>query len=107
MPMITSIEIDGTTVKIGVSGGTPPYEYSLDGVVWQGSNVFYNVPRGGHTVFVRDSKLCAEVQKPFAIIDLINTITPNGDGYNEEVDYSALMANDNLVFRIFDRYGEE
>ncbi len=107
MPMITSIEIDGTTVKIGVSGGTPPYEYSLDGVVWQGSNVFYNVPRGGHTVFVRDSKLCAEVQKPFAIIDLINTITPNGDGYNEEVDYSALMANDNLVFRIFDRYGDE
>lgn len=106
-PMITSIEIDGTTVKIGVSGGTPPYEYSLDGVVWQSTNVFYNVPRGGHTVFVRDSKLCEEVKKPFAIINLINTITPNGDGYNEVVDYSALMANDNLVFRVFDRYGAE
>ncbi|UTX46916.1 T9SS type B sorting domain-containing protein [Chryseobacterium sp. MA9] len=107
LPMITSIEIDGTTVKVGVSGGTPPYEYSLDGVVWQSSNVFYNVPRGAHNVFVRDSKMCEEVKKSFAIINLINTITPNGDGYNEGIDYSALMANDNLVFRIFDRYGAE
>lgn len=107
LPMITSIEIDGTTVKVGVTGGTPPYEYSLDGVLWQSSNVFTNVPRGAHNVFVRDSKMCEEVKKPFAIINLINTITPNGDGYNEGIDYSALMANDNLVFRIFDRYGAE
>lgn len=107
LPIITSIEIDGTTVKVGVSGGTPPYEYSLDGVLWQSSNVFTNVPRGAHNVFVRDSKMCEEVKKPFAIINLINTITPNGDGYNEGIDYSALMANDNLVFRIFDRYGAE
>lgn len=107
LPLITSIEIDGTTVKIGVSGGTPPYQYSLDGVVWQNSNIFYNVPRGAHHVVVRDSKLCGEVKKEFAIINLINTITPNGDGRNESIDYSALMANDNLVFRIFDRYGAE
>ncbi|AKK72192.1 gliding motility protein [Chryseobacterium gallinarum] len=107
LPVITSIEIDGTTVKVGVSGGTPPYEYSLDGVVWQSSNIFYNVSRGAHHVFVKDSKLCGEVKKPFAIINLINTITPNGDGYNEGINYSALMANDNLEFRIFDRYGAE
>ncbi|MGU3375470.1 T9SS type B sorting domain-containing protein [Chryseobacterium sp. M5A1_1a] len=107
LPMITSIEIDGTTVKVGVTGGTPPYEYSLDGVIWQSSNVFNNVPRGAHYVIVRDSKLCGEVKKGFAIINLINTITPNGDGRNEGIDYSALMANDNLVFRIFDRYGAE
>lgn len=107
LPMITSIEIDGTNIKVGVSGGTPPYEYSLDGVVWQSSNIFNNVPRGAHNVIVRDSKLCGEVKKPFAIINLINTITPNGDGHNETIDYSALMANENLIFRIFDRYGAE
>lgn len=106
-PVISSIEIDGTTIKVGVTGGTPPYEYSLDGVVWQSSNVFYNVPRGAHHVFVRDSKLCEEVKQPFAIINLINTITPNGDGHNEVINYSALMSNENLVFRIFDRYGAE
>ncbi|MDQ0783409.1 T9SS type B sorting domain-containing protein [Chryseobacterium sp. W4I1] len=107
IPMITSIEINGSTVTVGVSGGTPPYEYSLDGVTWQFSNVFYNVPRGGHSVFVKDSNFCEEVTKPFAIINLINTITPNGDGHNEEINYSALMSNTNLEFRIFDRYGSE
>lgn len=106
-PMITSIEINGTTVTVGASGGTPPYEYSLDGVSWQSSNVFNNVPRGPHKVFVRDSKLCEEITRPFAIINLINTITPNGDGHNEQIDYSALMSNTNLEFRIFDRYGAE
>lgn len=107
LPMISSIEINGSTVTVGASGGTPPYEFSLDGVNWQSSNVFNNVPRGSHIVFVRDSKLCDEVSKPFAIINLINTITPNGDGHNDEIDYSALMSNPNLEFRVFDRYGAE
>jgi len=107
LPVITSIEINGSTVTIGVSGGVPPYQYSLDGISWQSSNVFNNVPRGSHKVFVRDSKLCGEVEKVFAIINLINTITPNGDGHNDEIDYSALMSNTNLEFRIFDRYGAE
>jgi len=107
LPVITSIEINGSTVTVGVSGGVPPYQYSLDGISWQNSNVFNNVPRGAHKVFVRDSKLCGEVEKAFAIINLINTITPNDDGHNDEINYSALMSNTNLEFRIFDRYGAE
>jgi gliding motility-associated-like protein len=107
LPVITMIEINGTTVTIGVSGGTPPYEYSLDGVSWQSSNVFTNVPRGNHIIHVRDSNQCEEITRTFVIINLINTITPNADGYNDAIDYSALMDNDNIVFRIFDRYGAE
>lgn len=41
------------------------------------------------------------------MINLINTITPNLDGYNDSIDYSALMDKENIVFRIFDRYGAE
>lgn len=107
LPIITTIEINGTTVTVGVGGGTPPYQYSLDGVNWQDTNVFTNVPRGNHIVHVRDSNRCEEVTRPFVIINLINTITPNSDGYNDTIDYSALMDNDNVEFRIFDRYGAE
>ena len=56
---------------------------------------------------VRDSNNCQEDTRTFVIIDLINTITPNSDGYNDAIDYSALMDNDNIVFRVFDRYGAE
>lgn len=107
LPAIISIEINGNKVTIGVSGGTPPYEYSLDGTNWQTSNVFQNVPRGNHIVHVRDSKNCDEVTRTFTIINLINTITPNQDGHNDGIDYSALMDNSNLEFRVFDRYGAE
>ncbi|MDQ1097829.1 MULTISPECIES: T9SS type B sorting domain-containing protein [Chryseobacterium] len=107
LPVITSIEINGQVVTVGASGGNPPYEYSLDGVTWQSSNVFNNVPRGNHTLYVRDSKRCEDVTRTFVIINLINTITPNGDGTNDDIDYSALMNNKNLEFRIFDRYGAE
>jgi gliding motility-associated-like protein len=32
-------------------------------------------------------------------------ITPNGDGVNDVVDYSAIADKQNLVLTIFDRYG--
>ena len=105
--VITSIDINGTKVTVGVTGGTPAYEYSLDGFNWQASNVFTDVPTGNHIVYVRDSQQCEVVQQTFVIINLINTITPNGDTVNDIIDYSALMDKENLVFRIFDRYGAE
>ncbi|SIP99523.1 gliding motility-associated C-terminal domain-containing protein [Chryseobacterium sp. RU37D] len=107
LPVITLIEINGNTVTVGASGGTPPYQYSLDGINWQDSNVFTNVPRGNHTLYLRDSNQCEDITRTFVIINLINTITPNFDGYNDAIDYSALMNNDNIQFRIFDRYGAE
>lgn len=107
LPVITSIDINGSTVTIGVSGGAPPYEYSLDNNSWQSSNVFNNVPIGNHKIYIRDSLRCGVVEKTFVIINLINTITPNSDGHNDDIDYSSLMSKDNLIFRIFDRYGAE
>ncbi|MBW7675731.1 T9SS type B sorting domain-containing protein [Chryseobacterium chendengshani] len=107
LPVISSIDINGSTVTIGVTGGVPPYEYSLDNNSWQSSNVFNNVPIGTHKIYVRDAQKCEVVEKTFVIINLINTITPNSDGHNDDIDYSSLMSKDNLVFRIFDRYGAE
>ncbi|KNB62999.1 T9SS type B sorting domain-containing protein [Chryseobacterium sp. Hurlbut01] len=107
LPVITSIDINGTTVIIGVSGGVPPYEYSLDNNTWQTSNIFYNVQRGNYKIYVRDSLKCDVVEKAFVIIDLINTITPNSDGHNDVINYSSLMTKEDLEFRIFDRYGAE
>ncbi|WP_407401931.1 T9SS type B sorting domain-containing protein [Chryseobacterium sp.] len=107
LPVITSIDINETTVTIGVTGGIAPYEYSLDGIFWQPSNIFTNIGTGNYKIFVRDSLQCKEVVKDFVIINLINTITPNGDGINDMINYASLMSKDNLEFRIFDRYGAE
>ena len=107
LPVITSIEIDGSTVTVNVSSGTPPFEFSIDGANWQDSNVFYNVPKGPNMIYVRDKNRCKIIQKEFFIINLINTITPNNDGINDAIRYPELISKKNVVFKIFDRYGAQ
>lgn len=53
-PQTATGENDGTAT-VNASGGTPPYEYSLDNVNYQSSNVFTGLPFGDYTAFVRSS----------------------------------------------------
>ncbi|WP_027380019.1 T9SS type B sorting domain-containing protein [Chryseobacterium daeguense] len=104
-PVISDIDIANNTVTVNVTGGTPEYQYSMDGVMWQNSNVFNNVPRGDNHIFVKDAYDCEPIDINIVVPNLVNVITPNGDGINDIIDYSALGSKQNLIFNIFDRYG--
>jgi gliding motility-associated-like protein len=106
-PVISSIDISNNTITVNVSGGTPPYKYSLDGITWQDSNMFSGLSRGDHKVFVKDFYDCEPIQVLITVPNLINAITPNGDNMNDFIDYSALAYKKNVVFVIFDRYGNK
>ncbi|MBB4806648.1 gliding motility-associated-like protein [Chryseobacterium defluvii] len=106
-PVISNIDISSSTITVSVIGGTAPYKYSMDNVVWQDSNVFNNVPRGDHTIFVKDAYDCEPIQVTVVVPNLINVITPNGDGINDAIDYSALAGKQNLIVSVFDRYGSK
>ena len=105
LPKITNIDVNGSTATVFVTGGNPPYEYSLDNSSFQSSNIFTNIPRGLHTMYVRDSINCEIIEKEFLIINLINVITPNGDGQNDYLDYSDLSIKKDVKIEIFDRFG--
>ncbi|MCX2742378.1 gliding motility-associated C-terminal domain-containing protein [Mangrovivirga sp. M17] len=69
----------GSITISGVTGGTTPYEYSIDnGTTFQSSNVF-NPTAGTYDIVVRDANGCtvtdiATVSEPAeVVIDLINT----------------------------------
>ncbi|MGN7865327.1 T9SS type B sorting domain-containing protein [Chryseobacterium sp. 22458] len=104
-PVVTSIDISNTTVTVNVIGGTPDYQYSMDKIQWQTSNVFNNIARGSYKVYVKDAYDCEPIEINVLVPNLINIITPNGDGVNDTVDYSAIADKQNLVLTIFDRYG--
>lgn len=106
-PTIDSVIEQGNSITVNVSGGTAPYEYSLDQSNWKNSNVFYNVNRGVQKVRVRDSKKCTVKEYEFSIINLINAITPNGDGINDVLDYSDLRVKKDVKISIFDRFGKK
>jgi len=105
IPVISHVEVSGSTATVFVEGGSAPYEYSLDNINFQSSNIFTNVPRGMHTVYVKSADDCYTVTAEFLIINLINVITPNGDGYNDVLDYSDLRIKNNVSIRIINRFG--
>ena len=79
----TSVVNDMVTVS--VSGGTPFYEYSLDGTNFQSSNVFGNVGNGAYMVTVRDANGCSTntqvvvaVNSLVVSANLLNDISCNG-----------------------------
>ncbi len=104
-PVITSVDISNNTVTINLGGGTVPYEYSMDNVVWQTSNVFTNVPRGKNIIYIKDAYDCDPIPMEITVPNLINVITPNGDNVNDAIDYSALGYKKDLTMTIYDRYG--
>ena len=106
-PVVSNIDITNTTITVNVIGGTPPYKYSMDNINWQDSNVFSNISRGDHKIYVKDAYDCEPIVISVVVPNLINAITPNGDGINDVIDYSALAGKQSLVLSIFDRYGSK
>ncbi|PVW15887.1 T9SS type B sorting domain-containing protein [Marixanthomonas spongiae] len=60
----------GVIQTINVSGGTPPYQYSLDGTNFQTSNVFTGLSNGSYTVTVKDANGCTFTTNTVILDDL-------------------------------------
>jgi len=61
-PTITATTIKGATcgdtngeIEVNGSGGTSPYEYSIDGSPYQASNKFTGLDSGSYTIFIKDA----------------------------------------------------
>ena len=106
-PTFDSVLELGNSITVNISGGKPPYEYSLNKINWRSSNVFNNLKRGLQVVYVRDSYKCNPIEYEFLIFNQINAITPNGDGINDVLDYSDLKVKKDVKILIFDRYGRK
>lgn len=84
------------------------YEYSLDGINYQNSNVFSNLLADEYTVYVQDKKGCGITLETFYILDYPRYFTPNNDGYNDAWNIKNLESRglENSLITIYDRYGK-
>ncbi len=50
----------GPTVSLVPSGGTPPYQYALNGAYWTSDSLFSNLPNGSYFVLAADAYGCLD-----------------------------------------------
>lgn len=82
------------------------YEYSINGIDYQDSNVFNGLVNGYYTVYVRDKNGCGIAKEEIFLLMYPNFFTPNGDGYNDTWSIKFSYSEPNLKVIIYDRYGK-
>lgn len=82
------------------------YLYSIDGVNYQTSNTFSNLPNGELTVFIKDANGCGITPEDVYLLMFPHFFTPNEDGYNDtwKIEFSEIEPN--LTIKIFNRFGK-
>ena len=65
-------------ITVTANGGNSGYQYSLDGITFQGSNVF-NVAPGNYTVTVKDNFGCTTTFNTVVLLGSNFTLTPQTD----------------------------
>lgn len=105
-PEIKNVAVDETTVTIELIQNESYFEFSIDGVNYQSSNVFTNAPSGLQTAYVREVNLCSNDQKTFIVIIVPKFFTPNNDGYNDNWEVKGLINYPLGEVTVFDRYGK-
>jgi gliding motility-associated-like protein len=105
IPIITNVIIDNRQVTI-ITAVSGDYEYSLDGINYQSSNVFENAIGGIKKAYVREKNNCGEAIFDFILIIIPKFFTPNGDTYNDFFSMEGFQFINNTTIAIFDRYGK-
>jgi hypothetical protein len=80
-PGVTVVKVDPTcqpngSITLTATGGTPPYQYSIDGgTTYQASNSFTGLAGGTYTVKVKDALNCTSTQT--VVLTGANTLVQN------------------------------
>ena len=60
--------LPGTIQVINASGGTAPYQYSINGVSFQNNPAFTNLSSGTYTITVKDANNCITTTLPITLV---------------------------------------
>ena len=102
---IKTTEISGNNSIEIIFNSNLQYEYSLDNVIFQSSNMFTNLSGGDYTIYVNEVNGCGVLEVLVSILDYPKYFTPNNDGINDTWKLKG-RTNQNYSIYIYDRYGK-
>ncbi|MFD0863314.1 T9SS type B sorting domain-containing protein [Sungkyunkwania multivorans] len=85
---------------------TGDFEFSLDGINYQDSNIFPYIEGGIYTAYARNKEGCDPATIQFFHLRIPEFFTPNNDGYNDSFSIRDLSFFGNSTIHIFDRFGK-
>jgi len=104
-PIIQEVLVQGSTATL-IMTQTGDYEYSIDGINYQDSNVFTIQQGGLYIAYAKEKHGCGLDTQSFVVISIPLFFTPNGDGINDNWIIKGLTHYPNAKVGIFDRYGK-
>jgi len=106
IPVIDRVDVEGTRAIIYPFKTEDYFEYSVDGVNYQNSNIFYDVHGGLQTAYAREKSGCGEYTKQFIVLVFPPFFTPNNDTFNDVWEVTGMENYPQAQVTIFDRYGK-
>lgn len=106
IPEIDRIVVEGTRAIIYPVKAEDYFEYSVDGINFQDSFIFYDVPAGLQTAYAREKSGCGQVTKQFVVLVFPPFFTPNNDTFNDVWEVTGMENYPQAEVTIFDRYGK-
>ena len=82
------------------------FEYSMDGINYQDSNLFQVIEGGLYTCYVRDIIGCGMDHSNIAVLSYPEYFTPNGDGFNDTWAVKGISDYPAARTAIYDRFGK-
>lgn len=84
------------TITATASGGTAPYEYSLDDVSYQASGLFTNLSGGTYIVYTKDARGCTTTKT----INVVDNGTDQYEGNNNKSHAKVINVGDIIAARL-------
>lgn len=106
---VSSLDVKGNVIKVNVNPFQGIYEYSIDNINWQTSNVFERLDNGVYFFWVRriDEKSCFKKPYKYKLFFIPNLISPNNDGINDFWNINKVIEDyPEAHIVIYDRYGK-
>ncbi|MDA9775231.1 T9SS type B sorting domain-containing protein [Algibacter sp.] len=97
--------LNSNSVTINTNG-LGDYEYSIDGINFQESNMFTDLTFGEYRVYIKDKNGCGIIDKEVYLLNYPRYFTPNGDGYHDYWKIYFSEIEPDMTVHIFDRYGK-
>jgi gliding motility-associated-like protein len=99
-------------INIVATGGTPPVQFSIDGINYQNSGVFDNLDSGKYITSVKDAIGCktsdtVQITPGGCGLMLPNAFSPNGDGLNDIFGVKYPSAVKAFSLAVYNRLGEK